>query len=217
MCWGEDSLILHHGGGGAPTTVICGVFHYQDGGDHALLSLLPPLIHIKGDQGQAVPWLDFTLKFMGSEAGASLPGADTIIGRLTDILFIHAVRAWLVSHGEVNGGWLTALNDSQIGSALGHIHRLPGKPWTVESLASNVGMSRSAFSARFSMLVGEPPLRYLTRWRMRLASSWLHDTDLSLADIAERLGYQSEDPFKRAFKREIGTAPGGYRRRDRTG
>lgn len=212
---GQDSLVLHHGGGGTPTTVICGVFHHQAGGDHALFSLLPPLIHIKGDEGQSTPWLDFTLKFMGSEASSSLPGADAIVGRLTDIIFVHAVRAWIAGQAGSSGGWLTALRDPQVGAALGHIHRSPGQPWTVESLAALVGMSRSAFSARFSALVGEPPLRYITRWRMRLASGWLRETGMSLMDMAERLGYESEDPFKRAFKREIGVAPGAYRRHRR--
>ncbi len=212
---GADSRVLHHGGGGSPTTVICGVFNHQDAGDHPLLSLLPPLIHIKGDQGQAVPWLDFTLKFIGSEAGSPLPGSDRIVSLLTEVIFVHAVRAWIMGQADSAPGWLTALRDTEVGAALGHIHRAPGRPWTVESLGAEVGMSRSAFAARFSALVGEPPLRYVTRWRMRLASTWLRDSGMGLAEIAARLGYQSEDPFKRAFKREIGTAPGAYRRHAR--
>ena len=196
--------------------MICGVFHLQDGGDHALFSLLPSLIHIKGEQGRAVEWLDTTLKFMSSEIGAARPGSDTIVGRLTDILFIQSVRAWIDSQGNGGCGWLTALNDPQIGAALGQIHRVPGQPWSVEALADRVGMSRSAFSARFSSLLGEPPIRYVTRWRMRLASNWLRDTDISLTAISERLGYDSDGSFERAFKREVGVAPGAYRRRVRT-
>ena len=164
---------------------------------------------------QAVPWLDFTLKFIGSEAGSPLPGSDRIVGLLTDIIFVHTVRAWIMGQADSAPGWLTALRDSAVGAALGHVHRAPGRRWTVESLGAEVGMSRSAFAARFSALVGEPPLRYITRWRMRLASTWLRESGMSLAEIAGRLNYQSEDPFKRAFKREIGTAPGAYRRRAR--
>ena len=115
----QDSLILSHGGGGTPTTIICGVFHFQGDDDHPLFSVLPPLIHIKGDQGRAVEWLDTTLKFMSSESGSPRPGADTIIGRLTDVLFIQAVRAWMDGHKGNGGGWLTALGDSQIGPRAG--------------------------------------------------------------------------------------------------
>lgn len=213
---GQDSLVLRHGGGGMPTTVVCGVLNHQDGGDHALFSLLPPLIHIKGDQGQASPWLDYTLRFMSSEAASSMPGAGTIIDRLSDILFVQAVRSWIGGQTEPSAGWLTALGDPQVGDALGHIHGDPGRRWTVDSLASLVSMSRSAFSARFSALVGQPPLLYVTRWRMRLARGWLRDTGLRPRDIAGRLGYRSEDPFKRAFKREVGMAPGHYRRHARS-
>ncbi len=212
---GEDSYTLSYGGGGPPTTLICGVFKVQDGGEHTLFSLLPPLIHIKGEQGRAVEWLETTLRFMSAEAGSTSPGAKTIVGHLTEILFIQAVRSWINSHPDSVKGWLTALNDQQIGEALGHIHGKPDQPWTVESMGAEVGMSRSSFAAKFSELVGDPPLQYLTRWRMQLASSWLLDSDLNLSEIAERIGYQSEDPFKRAFKKHTGTPPGAYRRRGR--
>ncbi len=211
----QDSLLLYHGGGGTPTTIICGVFNFQEGRDHALLSLLPPMIHIKGDEGHAVRWLDTTLKFMATEAASSRPGAETIVDRLTDILFVQAIRTWIDSHSEDTRGWLAALSDPQISIALRHIHGSPGQRWTVASLAAVVGLSRSAFSARFASLVGNPPLQYLTAWRMRLAANWLTDTDLSISEISDRVSYQSEDPFNRAFRRHVGVSPGRYRRHPR--
>ncbi len=211
----QDSLLLYHGGGGTPTTIICGVFNFQEGRDHALLSLLPPMIHIKGDEGHAVQWLDITLKFMAAEAASSRPGAETIVDRLTDILFVQAIRAWIDSYTEGTRGWLAALSDPQISTALRHIHESPGQRWTVASLAAVVGLSRSAFSARFASLVGDPPLQYLTAWRMRLAANWLTDTDLSISEISDRVSYQSEDPFNRAFRRHVGMSPGRYRRHPR--
>ena len=107
------------------------------------------------------------------------------------------------------------MKDQQVGEVLGHIHSKPNHPWTVESMGAEVGMSRSSFAAKFNAFVGEPPLQYLTRWRMQLASNWLRDSGLNLSEIAERIGYQSEDPFKRAFKKHTGVPPGAYRRRGR--
>ena len=152
------------------------------------------------------------LKRLSDEAAAATPGAYTVISRLTDILLIEGIRVWLESESAEGAGWLRALNDPVVCEALGRIHSDPGLQWTVASLAAEVGLSRSAFAAQFTRIVGEAPLRYVTGWRMRLARSWLRGTALSLGDMAERLGYQSEDAFKRAFRREVGSAPGSYRR-----
>ncbi|MBT99472.1 MAG: hypothetical protein CL902_12745 [Dehalococcoidia bacterium] len=108
------------------------------------------------------------------------------------------------------------MNDLVVCEALGQIHNDPGQPWTVASLAAEVGLSRSSFAAHFTNLVGETPLYYLTSWRMQLARSWLCGTSLSLGELAERLGYQSDDAFKRAFRREVGSAPGSYRKQARS-
>ena len=136
----------------------------------------------------------------------------TIVSRLADILFIQALRSWMESTVGDGEGWLAALRDPPIGMALGHIHQAPGEDWTVASLAAQVGMSRSAFSARFTAMVGKPPLHYLTRWRMQLAGDLLADDGMSISEIAERVGYQSESPFSKAFKQHTGMAPGAYRR-----
>ena len=122
------------------------------------------------------------------------------------------IRSWIDSAPEADRGWLAALSDEQVGPALALMHREPARPWTVASLASEIGMSRSAFSARFTALVGESALRYLTRWRMQLARIKLRETSEPLAVLAGELGYQSEAAFCRAFKRVFGVPPGSVRR-----
>lgn len=130
---------------------------------------------------------------------------------LSDILVVQAIRSWINAAPETDQGWLAALRDEQVGRALAAMHREPEKPWTVNSLAKEVGMSRSGFSARFTTLVGESAKRYLTRWRMQLARTQLLETSDSLFVLADRLGYQSEAAFSRAFKRMFGVSPGSLR------
>ncbi len=204
--------IRHAGGGGALTTMVGGCFVFEDGEKNPLLVSLPPVIHVKGDGGTAVRWLEASLQFVASEMGSGQPGAETVVSRLADILFVQAVRAHLAQAGEGAKGWLRALVDPQIGEALGLIHQRPEEPWTVESLASRVALSRSAFAARFAHLVGEPPLTYLTRWRMDKATRLLRTSHASIGEVAARVGYDAEAAFSKAFKRWIGVAPGAYRR-----
>ena len=139
-----------------------------------------------------------------------------LIARLSDILFIQAVRAHFSSlvDGKGNGhGWLRALGDPQIGAAIAFIHQHPEHEWKVASLASKVGMSRSAFSEKFRALVGVPPLKYVAQWRIHKATWLLRTSDAKIADIAERVGYDSEVSLSRAFKRFNGVSPGNYRRK----
>jgi transcriptional regulator GlxA family with amidase domain len=139
-------------------------------------------------------------------------GSETIITRLIDVMLVEAVRAWLKDQPEGSAGWLGALRDPSIGTALGLIHKAPEKQWTVPSLAAQVGMSRSPFAARFTALVGQAPMSYLKRWRLQLAAKLLQNQTLALSIIAEQVGYESTPAFSRVFKREFGMAPGQYRR-----
>lgn len=201
----------------APQTVLlCGLFDFAHENGHPLLALLPPLLHIKGEQGRAAAWLDTTLRFLAVEAGSSTPGAATLVRRLADILFIQAIRTWVMQEHSEARGWLGALRDPQIGAALSAIHHELANPWTVEALATRVAMSRSAFAARFSALVGEGPLQYLTRWRMRAAARLLSAGRLGVGEVAQHVGYVSEIAFSKAFKRTLGVSPGAYRRASRT-
>ena len=205
--------IFHYGGGGALTTIIGGCFAVEDAEPVRLISALPAVIHVKGDRGTPVQWLEASLHFVASEMAAGQPGAQTVVSRLADILFVHAVRAYLAESGQDAKGWLRGLLDPQIGHALALIHQRPEAPWTVQSLATAVGMSRSAFASRFSELVEEPPLAYLTRWRMHKASRLLAGGTSGIGEVASRVGYEAEAAFSKAFKRWVGHAPGAYRRR----
>lgn len=215
-CGGALGGTLRVGTGlGAPSTLVCGAFEFEDRRHNPLLSVLPPLVLIRGEDGRAVQWLEPTLQFMACEAASGRPGARTVISRLADILFIQIVRGFLSSTPETRRGWLRALTEPQIGSALSLIHQNPQHPWTVAELAAKVGMSRSTFAGRFAELVGEPPLHYVTRWRMQKAAALLREGAATLGDIADRVGYESEAAFSKAFKRWVGTAPGAYRKAQR--
>jgi AraC-like DNA-binding protein len=156
-------------------------------------------------------WIQSTLRLMAAEAKVMRPGGETIITRLADILVIQAIRSWMAMDPLAKAGWLGALQDKQVGYAILLIQRNPEQRWTVASLANEVAMSRSAFAARFKELVGEPPMQYITRWRMNLALTWLQNEEASLAELSHRLGYQSVAAFSRTFKRVIGSSPGAAR------
>ncbi|HSF94118.1 MAG TPA: AraC family transcriptional regulator, partial [Thermohalobaculum sp.] len=160
-------------------------------------------------------WLHSTIGFIAQEARQNLPGSETVITRLADILVIQAIRNWIEEQRSASHGWIAALHDRRIGKAMSLMHRHPERDWRVASLAREVGMSRSGFSARFTSLVGESVLQYLTALRMQLARRELRETSDSLARIAERVGYQSEPAFNRAFKRVVGMPPGAARRQNR--
>lgn len=200
---------LSFGGDGACTRVLYGVVQFDDGAAHRLLSLLPTVVHL--DTGQADGWLHSTAQWAAREASQPRPGGETVITRLADLLIIQAIRVWLQSAPEASDGWLGALRDERVGPALAAIHRDPAEPWTVASLANVAGMSRSAFSAKFSQLVGQSAMQYLTEWRMQLARAQLRTTSDPVGAIAMECGYASEAAFCKAFKRTYGVSPGRAR------
>jgi AraC-like DNA-binding protein len=208
-----EQHFLRHGGGGAEACLICGSFHFAHAAEHPLLGVLPPLIHLPAAGGEAAEWLTSSLQLLAFEARTLRPGAKAVISRLTEIIFVQAVRLWIASQPLAQGGWLGALRDPQIGAALTLIHQAPAQAWRVATLAREVAMSRSPFAARFTALVGEPPLTYLTRWRLHLATSLLQDGRLSVSEVAARVGYASTAAFSKAFKRRFGAAPALYTHR----
>jgi AraC-like DNA-binding protein len=157
-------------------------------------------------------WLQMTLRLLTTEMQNSRPGSETLVTRLLDIIFVQALRTWIESLPPEQNGWLSALRDPKIGTALGLMHREPQRSWSVETLASEVAMSRSPFAARFTALVGEPPLAYLTGWRMHLAETLLTRDGLNVGEVAGRIGYESEAAFSKAFKRHFGQSPLAHRR-----
>lgn len=208
----ERYEIARVGGGGRPTNVMCGAVRFDHPAARQLVSLLPRLIVIEALDTPRSEWIHSTLQFMAAEAREMRPGGETVITRLADILVIQAIRTWLEQDPAARSGWLGALQDRQIGRAISLIHHDPGRDWTVASLADAVAMSRSAFAARFSELVGEAPMQYVTRWRMHVAMTELQERGTSVGEVGLSLGYQSEAAFSRAFRRFTGKSPGSVRR-----
>lgn len=205
--------VLRLGGGGLACTVVCGVVRFDHPAAHQLTQLLPRLLTIEAWTAPELEWIQSTLRYMAVEAREPRPGGETVITRLADILVIQVIRAWIARDPSAQRGWLGALRDPQIGRAMALVHRDPGGDWTLASLAAGVGMSRSAFAARFTQVVGEPAMRYVARWRMQAARLWLQEGDASLSELAGRLGYESDAAFSRAFKRFVGVSPGSIKRR----
>jgi AraC-like DNA-binding protein len=204
----ERYEILRYGRGGEAANLICGTVRFKHPAAYQLVRLLPKLICIEAWQSPQMEWIQSTLRLMATEARLMRPGGETIITRLADILVIQAIRSWMAGAPLAQKGWLGALQDKQIGYALLLIQREPARRWTVASLAKEAAMSRSGFAARFKKLVGESPMQYITHWRMNLALTWLKKERVSLGELANRLGYQSEAAFSRTFKRFIGFSPG---------
>jgi len=208
----ERYEILRHGRGGAPTHMLCGAVHFDHPAAHQLVRLLPAILHVAAAESPEMEWIQCTLRLIIAEAAQRRPGGETIITRLADVLVIQAIRSWMAADPAAHTGWLGALQDRQIGRALALIHRDPARDWSLAALADETAMSRSAFAARFTELVQEPAMHYVTRWRMHLALDWLKEDRATIAELADRLGYQSEAAFSRAFKRIIGHSPGAIRR-----
>lgn len=214
-----DGVFARVGDGAAPmqarpatTDLVCGWIQLSDPRSEVLLSALPAVLHVQELGSDVGPWLAQTVRMLGYEAHGHHPGMTTVINRLCDALFVYVLRGHLASLPADQPSWLRALIEPQIGAALQLVHDDPSAPWSVEKLAANVGLSRSAFSARFTGTVGEPPMQYLSRWRLRKASVLLRDGNLDLTAIARRTGYSSPAAFSKAFTREHGLAPGAYRR-----
>jgi AraC-like DNA-binding protein len=202
---------VDYGGGGAPTTIITGNFMLDKETSRWITDLLPPVILFKV-AGAKTGTLQSTMRLLAAEMEAQDMGSGVVVSRLADIIFVQAIRVYAASEECSEPGWLRALSDRQISLTLHSIHENFQKPWTVATLASTAGMSRSTFAARFMAVVGETPMEYLTRWRMRKASQLLKGEDHKLAEVAGLVGYDSEGAFGKAFKRVLGVSPGTYRR-----
>lgn len=200
------------GGGGAATDIVSGWFHFDPGGARPLLDLLPPLLLVRMDHHRT-PALQAALQLLALETAEPRPGAALVVDRVAHIVFVQAVRTHIAALGTTQArGWLAALADRRLGAALRLMHGDVTRPWSVDTLASAAGMSRSAFALHFRDRVGHAPIEYLTRWRMFRAGQLLRDTQLPMAALAARVGYESEAAFNKAFKRATGLAPGQYRR-----
>ncbi len=204
---------LRAGRNGPITRLICGCLRFANDATDPLLAILPPLLHFKQQTARPAPWLATTVVKILEELDSDRPGAEAVVTRLAELMFVQAVRAFFEQNADrVPSGWLAAARDKHIGRALALMHAEPEGPWTISSLADRVALSRSVFAAKFSQLVGEPPLRYLTRLRLNSAALRLRSTEEGLKTIAAAAGYESVAAFAKAFKRHIRTTPGQYRK-----
>lgn len=207
----ERNAPLIVGSEGRAVTLLCGDFEFARGEVHPLLSRLPPLIHVRGEDGRAAPALEATLELLSRETMQERPGSGVVVNRAMDILFVQLIRAYLDEPTCRCEGWLQGMRDPQIARALAAIHRDPQVAWSLDALAASAGLSRSAFCARFVKCIGEPPHRYLTRWRMQRATELLRHEDMAIKQIAERVGFRDEAVFSKAFKKHVGMPPAAYR------
>jgi AraC-like DNA-binding protein len=198
-------------GGGDPAEVICGFLGCDARPFNPLLSALPRVIHLpRENSGGGV--IESFVNLALAESTASRPGSESVLARLSELLFIEVVRRYLATLPPENVGWLAGLRDEGVGRALTLMHARPTHDWSLDELAREAGMSRSVLAERFAHFVGVPPMQYLAQWRMQLAASLLTGTSMSLAEIADQVGYGSETALSRAYKRWVGVAPADFRR-----
>jgi AraC-like DNA-binding protein len=204
-------LPIVHGGGGEKTRMVCG-FLGGEGPHNPLLATLPPMLILDIRDAPGGDWIRRLFDYGAHEITGSDPGAATVLSKISELLFVEAIRRHLAGLPAQQTGWLAGLRDATIGKALALIHTRLAEEWTARTLAREVGLSRSVFADRFTALIGAPPKRYLTSWRLRVAADKLREGRLSVAEAAFEVGYQSEVAFTRAFKREFGASPGAWRR-----
>ncbi|HEY6158829.1 MAG TPA: AraC family transcriptional regulator [Gemmatimonadales bacterium] len=208
---GRGALVIGDADSGAPTRLVCGHFEFDDDVDNPLLERLPPALVVRWDEEVRNYPLEDAFRLIVREVREGHPGHEAVVERLSEILFVQVVRTW-ARRANHERGVLAALADPRLGAALEAIHTEPRARWTLETLSRRAAMGRSAFVERFGTVVGESPLRYLTRWRTQVAKRLLADSGLSLDQIAGRVGYESAAAFSRVFKRTAGVSPGEYRR-----
>jgi AraC-like DNA-binding protein len=207
-----DLIQMRHGGGGAATRFVCGYLACSRSVCRPLLDALPRVLRIPTGDGPAAALLRELLRVGVRESSASRPGAGSMLAKLSELMFVEAMRRYVENLPPEGKGWLAGVRDAQVGRALALLHGEPAKAWTVDELARAVALSRSALAERFAALVGEPPMQYLMRWRLALAAQTLRLGGEAIARVAERSGYESESAFNRAFKREFGMPPAAWRR-----
>jgi AraC family transcriptional regulator, alkane utilization regulator len=210
-----DLIQLRHGGGGAATRFVCGYLACSQSLCRPLLDALPRVLRIPVGDGPAGTLLRELLRAGVAESLSSRPGAESVLAKLSELMFVEAMRRYVEDLPPNGRGWLAGVRDAQIGRTLALLHGDPGREWTVDDLARRVALSRSALAERFATLVGEPPMKYLKRWRLALAAQALRAGNEAVGCVAEQSGYESEAAFNRAFKSEFGLPPATWRRKSK--
>ncbi|GLQ53685.1 AraC family transcriptional regulator [Devosia nitrariae] len=209
--WAELPVLIH-GGDGAPTRIVCIYLHCDLLLFGPFLASLPTLLVVRREEGPSGQWFDANMRYLVAEAVRGRPGASCLMARLTELLFIEILRRYMAQLRAEDVGWLAALNDRYACRALNAFHSRPAESWTVEMLAREAGLSRSALVRRFHRLLSMSPIRYVATWRLHLAAQAVRDGSETIATIAEQAGFGSEEAFSRAFKRCFGSSPSAWRR-----
>ena len=210
----EEALTMTHLDDDARdcATVVCGFLGLDSHPFNPLLTALPRVLMISGRMLGSDSWVMTLMRAVVTESGSKRPGGEAVLARMSEMLFVEAVRRHIDSLPAEHTGWLAGTRDRAVGRALSLIHENPAEGWTLERLSEEAGLSRSSFHERFALLVGQSPMQYLMQWRMQVASGLLRDTSAKLIEVATRVGYDSEAAFSRAFKRVAGVSPGAWRK-----
>jgi AraC-like DNA-binding protein len=205
------------GGGGEVTKFVCGYMSCDPQLSRVFLAGLPSVLKVNVRDGAAGWWLENSIRFSVEEADASRAGGEAVMAKLSEVLFVETLRRYISELPPAQTGWLAGARDPEVGQALALLHRHPAQPWTIADLAHQVGLSRSVLAERFRHYLGEPPMSYLTRWRLQLGAQMLKSSSRSVAEIAAEVGYESEAAFNRAFKRGYRVPPARFRSGSRAG
>jgi len=208
----EGLKAVRFGGGGEITRFVCGFMACEPRLSDVVLAGLPPILKVRVADEPAGEWLAQYIRFSVDQAGSSA-GSALVLSRLSEVLFVEALRRYISSMPGDRSGWLAGARDPVVGRALALLHHEPSRPWTVQELAKRAGLSRTRLVERFSHFLGESPMAYLTQWRLKLGAEMLQSAEQSVAAVADAVGYGSESAFNRAFKREFGCPPAQFRRR----
>ena len=208
----ERPQVLHFGGGGEATRLICGYMVCDARLFQPVLAALPRVVTMSLRGMDTGRWLEASLQHAVQEASSTRPGTEGVLAKLSEVMVVETLRLYVAQLSPEHTGWLAGLRDRTVGKCLALMHEKPAHAWTVDSLAREVGASRSVLAERFTHFVGQSPMQYLGRWRMALATNYLRRSSLNVARIAEEVGYETDAAFSRAFRREFGVPPATWRR-----
>ena len=212
----EGLAVARFGGGGELTRFVCGYMACEPRLSQVFLSGLPPLFKVRIRDDASGRWLENSIRFSVNQADTHRAGGEAVLAKLSEVLFVETLRGYIANLPAEQTGWLAGARDSEVGKTLALIHRNPAHPWTLAALAKEVGVSRSVLAERFRYYLNEPPMAYLTRWRLQLGGQMLSSTNYTVAQIAAEVGYESEAAFNRAFKREFAIPPARFRSQSRS-
>ena len=204
------------GGGGELTRFVCGYLSCDRQLSQVFLGALPPIFKVSIRDDASGEWLENSIRYSVDNVDASRPGCGAVLAKLSEVLFVETLRRYIENLPSGQTGWLAGVRDPEVGKALALLHRQPAHPWTIASLAKEVGTSRTVLAERFRRYISDSPIAYLTRWRLQLGAQMLTSTSSGVASIGAEVGYESEASFNRAFKREFGLPPAQFRSRSRT-